>query len=63
MTSGNGAERSGEEPAADESLHEPHKGSTEDSDDGADTTVDPAPAGAERPRAGRRKAGVEYRPV
>jgi hypothetical protein len=63
MTSGNGAERSGEEPAVgpiDGSL----KGSTEDSLDGEDTTVDPAPAAsADRPRKCRRKAGVEYRPV
>ncbi|MFI6357404.1 hypothetical protein ACIBJF_33305 [Streptomyces sp. NPDC050743] len=63
MTSGNGAEQSGEEPALgpiDGSL----EGSSEDSVDGQDTTVDPAPtASADRPRKYRRKAGVEYRPV
>ncbi|MGW1802791.1 hypothetical protein ACWCQN_44890 [Streptomyces sp. NPDC001984] len=67
MTSGNGAERSGEEPAVgpiDGSLEMPTEDSDEDSDDGEDTIVDPAPAAsADRPREGRRKAGVEYRPV
>ncbi|MEU6217388.1 hypothetical protein ABZ845_07690 [Streptomyces sp. NPDC047022] len=59
MTSGNGAERSGEEPAFG-----PVDGSLEDSADGQDTTVDPAPtAGADGPREYRRKTGVEYRPV
>ncbi|WP_127361547.1 hypothetical protein [Actinacidiphila soli] len=61
MTSGNGAERSGEEPAVG-----PIDGSTEDSVDGEDTTVDPAAApaaSADRPCRCRRKAGVEYRPV
>ncbi|MER5435528.1 hypothetical protein [Streptomyces sp. NPDC002588] len=63
MTSGNGAERSGEEPVAgpvDGSL----TGSTDDSADGEETAADPAPtASADQPRGCRRKAGVEYRPV
>ncbi|MER6075540.1 hypothetical protein ACFXMT_18835 [Streptomyces mirabilis] len=67
MASGNGVERSGEEIAVgpiDGSL----KGSTEDPDedsnDGEDTTADPAPAAsADRSREYRRKAGVVYRPV
>jgi hypothetical protein len=68
MTSGNGVERSGEEPAVgpiDGSLEMSiTEGSDEDSDDGEDTAVDPAPAAsADRPREGRRKPGVEYRPV
>ncbi|MFF3877162.1 hypothetical protein [Streptomyces sp. NPDC001978] len=63
MTSGNGAERSGEEPAISP-IDGPLKGSTEDSTDGEDNTVDPAPAAsADQPRQGRRKAGVQYRPV
>jgi hypothetical protein len=63
MTSGNGTERSSEEPSigdVDPSL----KGCTTDPGDSEDTTVDPAPAAsAERPRNSRRKAGVEYRPI
>ncbi|MEU6320001.1 hypothetical protein [Streptomyces sp. NPDC047009] len=64
MTSGNGAERSGEEPAVGPIDGSLETSITEDSDDGEDTAVDPAPAAsADRPREGRRKPGVEYRPV
>ncbi|MFG2425956.1 hypothetical protein ACGFWD_44210 [Streptomyces sp. NPDC048448] len=73
MTSGNGAEQPGEEPAAAErSDEEPavgpndrsSRGRTKDSVDGEDSTVDPAPAeSADRPRKSRRKPGVEYWPV
>jgi hypothetical protein len=63
MTSGDGVERSGEEPAVGPIDRSP-KGSTKDAGDGEDTSVDPAPAAsADRPRQRRRKAGVEYRPV
>jgi hypothetical protein len=63
MTSGNGAEQSGEEPAVG-SIDGSLKDSTEDSIHGEDITVDPAPAAsADRPRKHRRKADVEYRPV
>jgi hypothetical protein len=64
MTSGNGAERSnGEEPMVGAIDGSP-QGSTEDSLNGEDTTVDPAPAAsADLPRECRRKAGVAYRPV
>ncbi|MFL4908400.1 hypothetical protein ACJ6WF_35680 [Streptomyces sp. MMS24-I2-30] len=61
MTSGNGAEPAGEEPAAD-SVDGPQKGHGDDSDDGAEPAAGPA-TGAERTRTSRRKAGVEYRPV
>jgi hypothetical protein len=73
MTSGNGAERSGEEPGvAERSGQEPAvgpidrslQGCTKDSGDGEDTAVDPAPeASADWPRVSRRKPGAEYRPV
>ena len=60
MTSGDDAERSGEERA----FAEPDGGSAEEADGGEDTAVDPVPvAGVEEPRPRRRKAGVEYRPV
>ena len=67
MASGNGVERSGEEIAVG-SIDGSLKGSTEDPDedsnDGEDTTADPAPAAsADRSREYRRKAGVVYRPV
>ncbi|MFB7500839.1 hypothetical protein ACFC09_40265 [Streptomyces sp. NPDC056161] len=61
MTSGNGAEPAGEEPAAD-SVDTPQKGHADDSDDSAEPPADPA-TGAEPPRTSRRKAGVEYWPV
>ncbi|WP_435131547.1 hypothetical protein [Actinacidiphila sp. bgisy144] len=57
MTTGNGAEPSGGEPAA-----EPDDGSCEEESVGE--AVDPsAEAIAEAPPPPRRKAGVEYRPV
>nr|WTB34451.1 hypothetical protein OG781_37575 [Streptomyces sp. NBC_00830] len=63
MTSGNGAERSGEETAAGPIDGSP-KGSTEDSPDSEDTTAEPDPAAsAELSREYRRKPGVAYRPV
>lgn len=75
MTSGNGAERSGGQPAvgpsdgvlddsADDFADDCVTESAAEPVDGEDTTVDPAPeASADRPPTGRRKAGVRYRPV
>jgi hypothetical protein len=59
MTSGNGVERSGEEPAS---------GSTDgvvcDDTEAEDITVESVlPASLDRPRERRRKVGVQYRPV
>ncbi|MGW7427766.1 hypothetical protein ACWGJB_49000 [Streptomyces sp. NPDC054813] len=63
MTSGNGDDQSGEEPAADSTDASPD-GRVKDSGDGEDPAADPAPeTSADRPRASRRKPGVEYRPV
>ncbi|BBA98508.1 hypothetical protein RVR_4710 [Actinacidiphila reveromycinica] len=73
MTSGNGAEPSGGQPAADHgdgaldtSADNPTEGAEPEGGavDGEDTPVDPAPeASADPPRTRHRKAGVEYRPV
>ncbi|MEU2624288.1 hypothetical protein ABZ642_40305 [Streptomyces sp. NPDC007157] len=63
MTSGNGDDRSGEEPAADAADASPD-GRVKDSGDGEGPVADPAPeTSADRPPTSRRKPGVEYRPV
>jgi hypothetical protein len=63
MTSGNGVEESGEEsPVCD--VEPSPEVPTDDSCDGAATTVDAAPAPiTDRPPTSRRKPGVEYRPI
>ncbi len=63
MTSGNGAEWSGEARTVG-----PTSGSSDDSADGSDdcerTAVEPAPpVSPDRPSERRRKVGVQYRPV
>ncbi|MGW7243804.1 hypothetical protein [Streptomyces sp. NPDC054804] len=63
MTSGNDDDRSCEEPAAGANDASPD-GRVKDSGDSEGPAADPAPeTSADRPRASRRKPGVEYRPV
>jgi hypothetical protein len=66
MTSGDSAERSGEEPAkgcTDGATDGPIDGPTDGSTGGPIDAHSTAPANPDQPGERRRKAGVQYRPV